>query len=734
MTALCLCALALRSGQARAAPRNHGNGSAGSSSADNSADAQALQKQIDALVGTPPIARGRVSIEVRSLDTGKLIYARDPNALLNPASNTKIATAAAALLRLGPEYKFTTDVLTDKSFAHGKAKQLFIKGRGDPSITTERLDGIVRDLAHRGLTEVDELVLDDTHFDRETWGPGWETETSDKAYASGVGALSLNRNSVGIYVVPGAKAGAKAIVTLDPDAKGFFELENQVQTTKPSSRNRALPHTYALNEKTRVTVSGRIGVGGDPIIMYRRITDPTFYFGYTLKQILQQHGVKVLGVVKRGVAPQDAKFVSSYDSYELGEIVRDMNKASSNHIAEMLFKNLGAEAAGEPGTWAKGTAAVEDALAELGLPKRSYQLKNGSGLNDTNRFSSHQMVTLLTTLHARFPLSAEFMASLPVAARDGTLRLRMDGTEAAGRMRAKTGTLDRAVALSGYLQTHSGEQLAFSFIANDWNGRTSSIVQDADKLGVMLASLGQKPNELKAELQNALAQQLPPEEQAIRLRSYAVLAQAKDKKNLAALKRAVHMEHDPLVRLMAADALYRTDSESGTGPLLEALGPAPGHELFDKLRIAVSPLKLPVPVLASLFDMAAEGNADALSRLLALCPAAAGALPDPALELLLAGGLADAAEASPDEMFNAMKSAPVDQARACSFLIGKGFADDKTEMDDSQFAQVVLAASARAEPEAVEARLWVKLIERRGLKVPSDTLTESSSTAAPAVR
>ncbi len=686
------------------------------------ADRAALVKQLDALLASPPLSTGHVSLEVRSLANNELVYARNENDLLNPASNTKVATAAAAFLRFGPEYRFTTDILADHTYAHGHAKTLYVKGRGDPGITTERLEAFARDLAHRGLVQIGDLVLDDTQFDHEAWGPGWETETSDKSYAAPVGALSLNHNSVGIYVRPAEKAGQKAIVQLDPDAHGAFELVNKVQTVRANQRKRVVPHTIAAGEKTRVTVSGRIGVGSDAMVLYRRVTDPTFYFGATLKALLLAHGVHVTGVVKRGTVAPDAKLVGSYDGASLGELVREMNKVSSNFMAEMLFKALGAELQGAPGTWAKGSTATQDALAELGLTRGSYQLKNGSGLNDSNRFSAHQLVSLLSTVYGRFPIAAEFVASLPVAGRDGTLRLRMDGTEAAGRLRAKTGTLEKAIALSGFLQTLSGESFVFSLIANDWPGKLAPMIAGVDKVGALLSSVGERPADRAARLALSTALELPPDEQKARVANYAQMAFTHDKKNLVQLRSAVRTERDPMVRLMAADALFRIDAESGTGPLLDAL--PPGGELLSRLRRATRATQLAMPVIPSLLDLAAEGNADAFARLLALCTSARGGL-----ARALADGLADVADASPDETLAALKLAPLEQSRAAAELIGAGFAAGSVEMDDSAFAQDLLVLAAGMGSDASEARHWVQLIENRGSRL---SFLESAETESPA--
>src|SRR5260370_28716932 len=167
-----------------------------------------------------------------------------------------------------------------------------------------------------------------------------------------------------------------------------------------------------------------------------------------------------------------------------------MNRVSSRFVAGMLVKTVGAELKGSPGSWAKGLDVAEDLLGELGLPRGTYVLKNGSGLNDTNRFSARQMATLLGAMWKRFPVAAEFVASLGIAARDGTMRLRMEGTDAAGRLPAKTGTLEPVTALSGSVRSLGGERSAFSVLVNDWSGKTSPVVSSIDRLGALLAAVG----------------------------------------------------------------------------------------------------------------------------------------------------------------------------------------------------------------------------------------------------
>jgi D-alanyl-D-alanine carboxypeptidase/D-alanyl-D-alanine-endopeptidase (penicillin-binding protein 4) len=694
-------------------------------------DREALRKAVELLVAQPPLAAAHVGIEVQSLEDGQVVFSRNAEDLLNPASNTKLITSAAALLRLGPEYRFSTDYLADRQLRNGRIGTLYVKGRGDPCVTTERLEGLVTDLWHRGVRWVGEIVLDDTFFDREQYGPGWEQETSDKAWAAGVGALSLNHNAVAIYITAAKRAGQRAQVEVDPDARDFFVLESRVMTVKENGRRKLRPHAAAEGERTHILVEGRIPMGAEPVVMFRRVGDPTFYYGQTLKMLLNKRGIRVSGRVRRGEAPPAAVLLQSYESPELAEVVRDMNKVSSNFIAEMLVKTLGAELKGSPGTWSKGLEVAEDLLSELGLPRGTYVLRNGSGLNDTNRFTARQMTTLLQAVWKRFPVASEFVASLGIAARDGTMRLRMEGTDAAGRLRAKTGTLERVTALSGYVQSLGGERFVFSVLVNDWSGKSGPVVSSIDRLGVMLAAVGAPEASLREAALAALQlgpQEAQPAELKARIATYAALASSADKKNLPYLRSALRTERDPLLRVVLADALYRSDPEQGGSALLESMPASP--ELFLRLRSVGRELSLPVPAVSSLLDLAVDGSPEALTRLLALTPLARGPQHDEQLERLLSDGLVEVGEASPDEFLSGLRSAPAPQAQAAVELIGAGLEQAGTE--PARYPLALALKAALAQPGAPGQQLdgWLAVIEHR--PVPQEAVSAGDASMSPA--
>jgi len=635
-------------------------------------DRLALRQALDAAIAIEPLAGSRFGVHVLSIATGETVYAHNADELLNPASNVKLVTAAAALARLGPEYRFSTEFLCVAGAKRDNCPVLWIRGRGDPALNTERLHAIASELFHRGLRKVGDVCVDDTYFDAEREGPGWDQERSDKAYLAPAGALALNHDAAGIYVTPGEAEKARARVEVEPPSE-YFKIENQVVTVSKRSRQRLVPASIADGDHQRIVVSGRLRAGGETVAFWKRIDNPPMYAGETFKAVLRQHGVEVKGRVKAGTVPEDAVVLHASWSPELAEIVRDLNKQSNNFIAEQLLKTLGAEAKGPPGTWIKGVEAVESWLAETGIPRGTYVMKNGSGLNDTNRFSAAQMTRLLAAVHERTEFFPEYAASLGIAARDGTVRLRMEGTPAAGRLRAKTGTLENAAALSGYVRTPAGELLAYSILVNDYVGPHRGAVAGIDRVAETVAAGGR---EAVAPPVVARAEPGPMEELRARVSTYAGLARLADKRSLPFLRSALRAEADPVLRAVLADAAYRSDPEAGIALLLDNVPRSP--DVLGRLRTVARELSVPVPSLNPLIDLAAEGNAEALDRLLSL---SASASEDDATATLVADGLQEIGRTAPSELFDALVRSPQGVSAAALPLLAKGIAAaaDKAE-------------------------------------------------------
>jgi D-alanyl-D-alanine carboxypeptidase/D-alanyl-D-alanine-endopeptidase (penicillin-binding protein 4) len=636
--------------------------------ADAGADQKALQLALDDIGAKSALSTARVGLTVQRLEDGKVLYARNADDLLNPASNVKLFTTAAALSRLGPDWRFDTEFLVDRQpdqkrtspprFKSGDIKgPLYLRGKGDPSLTSDRLWSIVNDLWYAGLRTVSgDLVLDDTYFDDEKVGPGFDQEKSDKTYMAPAGALSLESNVVTVHIAPGESAGTKALVELDPDSS-FFVLDNRTQTSPENGLRRLFVTSLPQGDKQKIVVSGRIPLGSAPTTSWKKIDSPTFYVGQTLRSMLEKRGVRIRGRVRRGSVPKEAVPYLLHQSETLDIVLKKTNKVSSNFIAEQLLKTLGAHASGAPGSWPSGISAVEDFLSqEVGIKLGTFVMKNGSGLNDTNRFSAAQVCRLLRYMWQRFPLAPEYLGSLPIAGKDGTIHTRMEGTGAAGRLRAKTGTLENVSALSGYVQAVGGEKLVFALMVNDFTGRLAPVINGVDAVGIAVSGYGQPgaPGQALSQAIGPPRVSGPIEDLKARIGTYDGIARSRDPRNLTFLRTTLRAERDPALRAVIAEAILRIspDDAGGARLLLDTFDSGP--EVFGRLRQVGRDQKTATPVLGSVLRLGGEGNTDALARLVEV---AAQAKNDDALTAELLDPFSEIARNAPDELIVALKNA-----------------------------------------------------------------------------
>ncbi|HLU67038.1 MAG TPA: D-alanyl-D-alanine carboxypeptidase/D-alanyl-D-alanine-endopeptidase [Kofleriaceae bacterium] len=438
-----------------------------------------MARRIDEIVAAraAQLPGARIGIAIRDLDSGTMLYERDADGLYNAASNTKLVTASAALAALGPDFRYYTALYGGAVDSKGVLDgDVYIRGRGDPSLGTSELYQMARELRQNGIVKITGgVVVDAEYFDDRDLPPHFDEKPEDQApYRAPIGATSLNFNAVTVSLRPSPTGRGPCIVKVEPP-NDYVVVDSAVQTVS-SGRTRIRMESKTTRTSLKLTVRGQIRRDDGVRSYRRRIPDPVRYLGSALRSALVTTGIKV---EKKGIrtapVPPEAKALAWRVSEPLAVLVRGLGKYSNNYVAEMLLKTIGAEAREDrtrPATWDDGLGAVRTWLqGTIGWREGDYYYGNGSGLFSSNRFSPRQIVDLLAAVHRDFRFGPDLITSLSIGGVDGTISRRMSRGPAAGLVRAKTGTLDGVSALSGYVATDARSPLAFSILVNGFTGR-----------------------------------------------------------------------------------------------------------------------------------------------------------------------------------------------------------------------------------------------------------------------
>lgn len=445
------------------------------------------QREISKLVVSGPMRGADIGLQIRALGSPDSVFEHNSDRLLVPASNTKVITSVAALDRLGPEFRFRTELSTLHPVTKGVVDgDLFIKGGGDPALVSERVWYMVNELWHHGVREVrGDLVGDDSWFDDQRREEGWDEDRSDQAYQALTSALSVNFNTLTLRLIPGVDKGPLQVVVDPPSARVMLDAKLTRDDGKRSRLDISLePNGGAQSIKVRGRANGADVARG----YWRKVDEPTDYALSVIATFMQRAGITLKGGVRRGLVPPEANTLMAVESPRLAEVIDDLNKTSNNFVAEQIVKTLGAEVYSAPGSFDKGLRVMSDLMDRLGYRPGSFQLRNGSGLGTVNRISARQLVSVLE-YGARHPdFGPEFISSLGIAGRTGTMRHRMLTGPGFGRVRAKTGTLTKACTLSGFAYGKSGQVWVFAILVNDYR-KASDAHAFQDAIGHLLAQL-----------------------------------------------------------------------------------------------------------------------------------------------------------------------------------------------------------------------------------------------------
>ncbi len=464
-----------------------------------------LVKNIEYQLSRPEFSSAKWGVYIESLDTGEIIYKHNENKLFMPASNLKLFTSAAGLVKLGPEYVYKTCLYSDSKIEKNGVinGNLILAGSGDPTISGRFRDGNVtaafeewaEKLKDMGVKKISGSIIgDDDLFDDVNLGFSWSWDDLPYWYAASISALSFNDNCIDFYVYPGKEIGSPARIEWKPETK-YFTLKNTVRTTKVGNvKNVLFWRDQGTND---ISVEGNIPVNSSRYVESISVSNPTLYTSTVLTEVFNKAGIKVEGApedidnlpdtIKEKIGRKtDLILMAEHISPNIAEVIKVINKNSQNFYAEQVLKTVGREY-GEKGSFEEGINVVKSMLSGIGINTNEFFMRDGSGLSHQNLIKPSNMAALLKYMH-NHRYSKYFYDSLPVAGVDGSLRRRMKNTNAENNVRAKTGYIGHVRSLSGYVTSKDNEKFLFTLIVNHFSVSRSLADDLQDRICVMLAN------------------------------------------------------------------------------------------------------------------------------------------------------------------------------------------------------------------------------------------------------
>ncbi|HEY7087689.1 MAG TPA: D-alanyl-D-alanine carboxypeptidase/D-alanyl-D-alanine-endopeptidase [Tepidisphaeraceae bacterium] len=438
-----------------------------------------LSSDIRAVLGDKLLSRADVGVEIvrlgESVADDKPVFGYNATAPRVPASNLKLATTSTAIEKLGADFQFRT-VLA------GRGHDIALIGDGDPTLgDAEMLHKVgwdvdtvfkawAQSLKQRGITEVNDVYVDDSIFDQNFLPVNWPPEQEHKRYVAQIGGVNLNANCVDFYL----------------RTTGFGQLVEY--RTNPVTQYIVIGNTCVTGSRNAIWLSRQRGTNdvvlrgetdvsnSEPVSV--TIHDPPMFAATVLAETLRVCGIRVNGEVKRdrtirgtlaGVSPatgpSDRWSTLAVHTTPLSAVLARANKDSMNLYAEALCKRIGAAVTGESGTWDNGTAAVGGFLESVGVSRQEFNLDDGCGLSKKNTISPNAIAKILGyEFHGKDHKT--FVESLAVAGIDGTFKDRFQGSDLRGRVFGKSGYVVGVSACSGLLKAKDGQWYAFSILMN----------------------------------------------------------------------------------------------------------------------------------------------------------------------------------------------------------------------------------------------------------------------------
>lgn len=451
-----------------------------------------LRQNIEKILSRDDVASATVGVCILAGDTGDILYEKNGEVPLKPASCNKLQTTAAALHFLGPDYTYKTSLkITGKIRNKMLEGNIIVSGSGDPSISgrygKDKSDNtaIFRDwakaLRQMGIEKIEgNVVGDDDYFGDDTFGQGWSPNSRGNWFSAEVSALSFNDNCVDVTWNGSGAVGKPAPYKLNPPTS-YVKFTNEVRIGKKGTEKVS---SFHRKDKSNEIVARGMIPKGETMSDWAAIYNPTHYFATVLKETLEKERIPVTGKAIDLDDDPDLKkalqddppttTVATYESPRLMVLLDAVNTSSQNLFAELIFKTIGQKVKGE-GTFLASAEAVMEFLRKEKLWDNGSLVIDGSGLSHLNRASAHQLANVLKYM-SRQPWWKDVLETMPRGQMKGYLKNcfgeSAESKEIGKRIYGKTGNISGVVGLSGVVYNENNREIFYSVLLNDYKGTT----------------------------------------------------------------------------------------------------------------------------------------------------------------------------------------------------------------------------------------------------------------------
>jgi D-alanyl-D-alanine carboxypeptidase/D-alanyl-D-alanine-endopeptidase (penicillin-binding protein 4) len=466
-----------------------------------------FQRRLDSLQQSAFGGTGTLAASIRSLQSGQEVLTYNSRRAVSPASTMKLLTTATALVVLGETYTYQTTLEHDgyrrNDTLYGN---LYLRGSGDPALGTNRFKGYPDYAAlltawtgavrQAGLRVVTGAVVADARRFEENATPGtWTWSDLGNYYGAGASGLNINENSYRVIFKPGTRRlDAAPVLRTEPDLPGAA-LQNRVRTDAASTGDQVT--IYAGPFDQQIFLDGYVPAGRPEFAVKGSIPNPAAWTAAALDRALRADGVQLFSnptttfrlepASRLDSLARPLRVLHTHTSPPLRDLVRECNIWSINLYAEAFLKTMSVQL-GLGNTTREALKAFGQVWGTRGVRTTDLRVRDGSGLSPQSKLTAEALTAVLAAM-SREKTYAAFQQTIPVLGVSGTVRTLGRGTPAAGRVRAKSGSIGGVRAYAGYFTSLTGEPMAFAFFLNDYDAEQGNATRELEKLMVAMVAL-----------------------------------------------------------------------------------------------------------------------------------------------------------------------------------------------------------------------------------------------------